>query len=154
MRLLVAVAVLLMCGAEALASGGINCEAKDEVVTFDVGAGVSRGMGAAIFSFDGTVTIKDPKIAPDLTNTKFELDNVAQYWLDGEELRLRLYRERVGDKPHGYVELEILTKARTGDDDEGLYAGRYQLSTYDTLDENTVEAVTSSYEGKVSCFVE
>jgi hypothetical protein len=153
MRFVVAVAVFSMCAGEAQASGGINCEAKDKAVSIDVSAGVSRGMGAAIFSFDGTLEIDDPRVAPDLANTKFELDHVAQYWLDGEELRLRLYRERVGDKPHGYVELSIETKSR-GDEDEGVYAGRYQLSTYDTVDENTVEAVTSSYEGEVSCFVE
>ncbi len=154
MRLLVAVAVFLMCAGGASASGGISCEAKDKAVSFDVSAGVSRGLGAAIFSFDGTVAILDKKIADDLATTKFERDHVAQYWLDGEELRLLLYREREGDKPHGYVELQVVTKARPGDDEEGLYAGRYQLSTYDTVDENTVEALTSSYEGDVSCFVE
>ncbi|MBL8578449.1 MAG: hypothetical protein JNK47_14585 [Mesorhizobium sp.] len=151
---LVAVAVLSICAGEALASGGLSCEAKDKAVSFDVSAGVSRGLGAAIFSFNGAVKVADKKVATDLANTAFELDHVAQYWLDGEELRLRLYREHEGDKPHGYVELEILTKALPGDDGEGIYEGSYSLGTYDTVDENTVEAITSSYEGKVSCFVE
>ncbi|MBX3582020.1 MAG: hypothetical protein KF810_09005 [Rhizobiaceae bacterium] len=152
MRILVAVAVFSMCAGGASASGGINCEARDKAVSFEVSAGVSRGLGAAIFSFDGKVTIKDKKIASDLVNTKFERDHVAQYWLDGKELRLLLYREREGDKPHGYVELGIVTKAKPGDDDDGIYGGDYTLSVFDTS--NSDEGLTVTRKGKVSCFVE
>ena len=152
MRFPVAVAVFSMCAGGASASGGINCEAKDKAVSFEVSAGVSRGLGAAIFSFDGKVTIKDKKIASDLVNTKFERDHVAQYWLDGKELRLLLYREREGDKPHGYVELGIETKARPGDDGEGVYDGSYTLSVFDTS--KSGDGVTVTREGRVSCFVE
>lgn len=77
-----------------------------------------------------------------------------QYWLDGEDLRLLLYREREGDKPHGYVELTIETTARPGDDGEGFYDGRYSLSVFDITDENGGEGVTVTREGVVVCSAE
>jgi hypothetical protein len=111
-------------------------------------------MGAAIFSFEGKLEISDKAIAADLGRTTFAREHVAQYWLDGEELRLLLYREREGDKPHGYVELTILTKARPGDDGEGMYDGSYALAVFDTTEENGGEGVTVEREGDVNCSVE
>lgn len=138
----------------ALASGGVNCSADAEGVSFEVGGGASRGMGAALFSFEGTLAVAGPDVADDLAKTSFAREHVAQYWLDGEELRLLLYREREGDKPHGYVELTIRTKARPGDDGEGMYDGRYALTVFDMTDENGGEGVTISREGEVACSVE
>jgi hypothetical protein len=137
----------------ASASGGVQCSADANGVTFEVGGGVSRGMGAALFSFEGRLEVADKAIAADLARTTFARDHVAQYWLDGEELRLLIYREREGDKPHGYVELTLETKARPGDDGEGMYDGRYMLRIFDMTDENG-EGITVSREGDVECFVE
>ena len=110
----------------------------------------TRGMGSPIFSFDGKVDIKDKSIAADLRQTAFQMDHVAQYWLDGKELRLDLYRERESDKPHGYVELVLYTKALG---DELGYAGRYELIVYDGVDD-TSEAKEARFNGKVECTVE
>jgi hypothetical protein len=111
-------------------------------------------MGAALFSFEGTLAVAGPDVADDLAKTSFAREHVAQYWLDGEELRLLLYREREGDKPHGYVELTIRAKARAGDGGEGMYDGRYTLTVFDMTDENGGEGVTISREGEVACSVE
>ncbi len=138
----------------AFASGGVNCAASADGVTLEVGGGVSRGMGAALFSFEGKLEVADKAVAADLARTTFARDHVAQYWLDGEDLRLLIYREREGDKPHGYVELTIETKARPGDDGEGMYDGRYMLRVFDMTNENGGEGVTVSSEGVVECFVE
>ena len=145
--------VVLACQ-PAFASGGVHCSADAEGVTFEVGGGASRGMGAALFSFEGKLEIADKAIAADLGTAAFAREHVAQYWLDGEELRLLLYREREGDKPHGYVELTIRTKARGGDDGEGMYDGRYKLSVFDTTEENGGEGITVEREGDVECFAE
>lgn len=152
MRLPVTLALFSIFAGEALASGGINCEAKDAAVAFDLGGGVTHGMGAPLFSFNGVLKVNDQTVAEDLAETTFALDHVAQYWLDGEELKLRLYRERDGSKPHGYVELGIVTTAKPGDDGEGVYDGDYTLNVFDTS--NNDEGVTVTREGKVSCFVE
>jgi hypothetical protein len=111
-------------------------------------------MGAPLFSFEGNLEIADKAITPDLARTTFVRDNVVQYWLDGEDLRLLIYREREGDKPHGYVELTIETNARPGDDGEGMYGGSYALRVFDMTNENGGEGMTVSREGAVECFVE
>lgn len=133
------------------ASGGIGCEAKDRRAEIDLQAGVTRGMGSPLFSLQGTATLKDRKVAADLRRTRFADDHVAQYWLDGDELRILLYRERPAGKPHGYVQLTIEAKSRG--DDEGTYSGSYAVSVYDGVDD-TSEARTASFEGRIRCFVE
>lgn len=154
MRLFVFISAFVLSAGAALASGGVNCSADADGVAFEVGGGVSRGMGAALFSFEGTLAVADPGVADDLAKTSFAREHVAQYWLDGEELRLVLYREREGDKPHGYAELTIRTKARAGDDGEGVYDGRYTLSVFDMAAGNDAEGATTRREGDVSCFAE
>lgn len=144
------VLVALACQ-PAFASGGLHCSADADGVTFEVSGGVTRGMGGPLFSLEGVVEIADKAIAADLAKTAFSREHVAQYWLDGEDLRLVLYREREGDKPHGYVQLTIATKTRPGDDGEGFYDGRYALSVFDTTDNN---GVTIEREGAVSCSAE
>ena len=107
-------------------------------------------MGGPIFAFESTVEIRDRSIAVDLRKTKFGMDHVAQYWLDGKELRLGLYREREGDKPHGYVELVIYTKSAG---DEIGYGGSYELTVYDGVGDDA-EAKEATFKGKVECSVE
>lgn len=154
MRLAVAVSVFALWASAALASGGVHCSADEDGVAFEVGGGASRGMGAALFSFEGTLSVGEPGLADDLATTAFAREHVAQYWLDGEEVRLLLYREREGDEPHGYVELTIRTKARPGDDGEGMYDGRYALRIFDMTDENGGEGVMVSQDGEATCSVE
>lgn len=154
MRATLVLLLALSGGHPAFASGGVHCSADADGVTFEAGGGVSRGLGTALFSFDGKLEIAGKDIAADLGKTEFTREHVAQYWLDGEDLRLLLYREREGDKPHGYVELTIQTKARAGDDEEGLYDGRYTLSVFDTAADDSAEGVTARRVGDVTCFAE
>lgn len=154
MRLILVPVLISLAGQPAWASGGVHCSADGEGVSFDMGGGVTRGMGGPLFSFEGTLEIADKAIAADLARTRFAREHVAQYWLDGEDLRLLLYREREGDKPHGYVQLTIETKAREGDDGEGSYDGRYALSVFDMTNENGGEGVMVEREGGVSCSAE
>ncbi|WP_274627704.1 hypothetical protein [Arvimicrobium flavum] len=134
----------------AAASGGLDCGAKDKKVEFNLHAGVSRGMGSAIFAFESTVKINDQSIAEDLRKTGFSREDVAQYWLDGKDLRLNLYREREGDKPHGYVELVIYTQS---EGDEIGYGGTYELTVYDGVGDNA-EPKEATFKGEVGCSVE
>ena len=137
----------------AFASGGLHCSTDADGVAFEIGGGVTRGMGGLLFSFEGQLDVAGDGIAVDLGKTAFAREHVAQYWLDGEDLRLLLYREREGDKPHGYVELAIETKVR-GEADEGFYDGRYTLTVFDTTLENGGEGVTLNREGEVVCSAE
>ncbi|MFI0847841.1 hypothetical protein [Mesorhizobium sp. IMUNJ 23232] len=142
---------LLMAGAvPAFASGGLSCEAEGGSAKIAVESGVTRGMGSPVFNFRGSVVISEKSVAEDLRTTAFTGEHLAQYWLDGEELRLVLYREREGDKPHGYVEITVLTKSHG---DEGGYAGTYDLTAYDGTGDDP-EGKTVKLEGKIGCFVE
>jgi hypothetical protein len=148
MRLATAIVMLLSAAGSAAASGGLSCDVEDEDVRVAVQSGVTRGMGSPIFQFKGTLEILDKAVTEDLRKTEFEGAHVAQYWLDEQGLRLLLYRERAGDKPHGYVELTILTQAG---DDEGLYGGSYKLSVFDYA---TGKDQSWNFEAPISCFVE
>lgn len=140
---------LLACG-PAIASGGLECTSDGDGVSFEVNGGVSRGMGSVLFSFDARLDIRDDGIAPDLAQTKFQRDHVAQYWMDADDLRLRLYRERDGALPHGYVEL-VIEAVSSGGENAGSYAGRYMLSVFDMTDATGGEGIMVRREGAVGC---
>ncbi|WP_442581484.1 hypothetical protein ACSBOB_05680 [Mesorhizobium sp. ASY16-5R] len=147
----VLMAGLLMAGTlPAFASGGLSCEAEGGPARIAVESGVTRGMGSPVFNFRGSAVISDTAIAEDLRTTAFTGEYLAQYWFDGEDLRLVLYREREGDKPHGYVEITVLTRA---DGDEGGYVGTYKLTAYDGTGDDP-EGRTVKLDGKIGCFVE
>jgi hypothetical protein len=149
MRSIIAAAALLSAVNGAAASGGLWCDIEDKSVRIAINSGVTRGMGGPIFNFAGKVEVLDKAVPADLQKTEFDSAHVPQYWLDDKELRLLLYREREGDKPHGYVELTILTKAS----DEGSYGGRYMLEVFDT-DNASPEGNSWKFEGEISCGAE
>lgn len=147
MRLVIMLALIVASAGSAAASGGLSCDVEDKAARISVESGVTRGMGSPVFNFRASVQVLDPAVSEDLRKTGF--DGPVQYWLDNRNLRLVLYREREGDKPHGYVELTILTEA--GDDDEGVYGGDYKLAVFDYA---TGTDQSWAFEGKIGCFVE
>ncbi|HET9458557.1 MAG TPA: hypothetical protein VFO51_01055 [Sphingomicrobium sp.] len=149
MRWSIAAAALFLDSGQAQASGGLWCDASDKAATIAINSGVTRGLGGPLFNFAGTVGVLDPSVPADLRTTLFETAHVPQYWLDGSELRLLLYRERAGNKAHGYVELTIIAKA--GDD--GAYEGRYTLDLFDAQGASS-EGMSWKFEGAISCGAE
>lgn len=147
MRLATTFVFCSMMTTGAWASGGLSCSSEGDPATIAVDAGITRGMGSPVFSLTGSVEVTDAEVAEDLRKTAFEKENLAQYWLDGEDLRLLLYRERPAEKEHGYVELEIRTKAVA--DEEGSYAGTYLITYWDTTGGG--DAKEKKIEGKVAC---
>ncbi|MER9295977.1 hypothetical protein NKI38_05680 [Mesorhizobium sp. M0621] len=150
MRTIICVATLLSSASAAFASGGIWCNVDDAAVTFDVGAGVTRGMGGPTFNFRGDLEIKARPVGDHLRKTVFEGSNLTQYWLDGKELRLNIYREHQLADTYNYVELTILTKTT----DEGVYDGQYTLAVYDKSADTDKDGKTVELTGKVSCGAE
>ncbi|ESY68251.1 hypothetical protein NKJ90_06070 [Mesorhizobium sp. M0051] len=150
MRTIIGVATLLLSASAAFASGGIWCNVDDDAVAFDVGAGVTRGMGDPTFNFRGDLEIKTRPVGDDLRKTVFEDSNLTQYWLDGKELRLNIYREHQLADTYNYVELTILTKTS----DEGVYDGQYTLAVYDKSADTDKDGKTVELTGKVSCGAE
>ena len=151
MRQFLGFATLLIAASPAIASGGLSCAADDEKAKFMIESGVTRGLGSPVFNFRGEINILDKAVADDLRKTSFDGTHLAQYWLDGANLNLHLYRERQGDKPHGYVDLVITTQPG---DDGGSFHGGYELSVFDMTGDTTGEGRTISASGTLSCFVE
>jgi hypothetical protein len=153
MRFLTTCVALFLMSGNALASGGLSCDSEEDApARIVIEAGMTRGMGSPIFSFKGSVTIADPAVAEDLRKLEFDQQHVPQYWLDMTSLKLRLYREREGDKPHGYVDITIHTQPR--DSEEGTYGGGYTLEVFDMTGDTTGEGKTVKLEGPMSCFLE
>ncbi|MFD2056109.1 hypothetical protein ACFSQT_24495 [Mesorhizobium calcicola] len=150
MRTIIGAAALFLSAGTAVASGGIWCNVDDAAVTFDVGAGVTRGMGGPTFNFRGDLEIKARPVDDHLHKTAFEDSNLTQYWLDDKELRLNIYHENQVANAYNYVELTILTKAS----DEGIYDGQYTLAVYDSTADKDGDGKTADLTGKVSCGAE
>lgn len=150
MRAIICTATLLLSAGSALASGGIWCSAEDAGAIFQVEAGVTRGMGGPTFNFRGDLEILGRPADDSLRKTVFEDSNLTQYWLDGEELRLNIYREHEVAEHINSVELTILTKTS----DEGVYDGRYTLAIYDAAADTDQDGKPVEVKGKVSCGAE
>jgi len=148
MRLFIASAIFIVVGGSAQATGGISCEAEDRATRIRLDAGVTSGMGAPIFAFAGKTEISDERVPADLRTTDFAREHVAQYWLDNQELKLLLYREREDAAEHGYVEATVTTRG----DGAGTYKGDYALTAYTVG--RSGEGTTISLRGKILCEVE
>jgi hypothetical protein len=150
MRTIFCVTALLLSADSAFATGGIWCSAEDAAVKFQVEAGVTRGMGGPTFNFRGDVEILGRPVGDDLRKTVFEDSNLTQYWLDGKELRLLVYREHEVANTYSSVELTIVTKAS----EEGTYDGRYSLAMYEGTADTGGDGMPAALIGKVSCGAE
>jgi len=150
MRAIICTATLLLSAGAAFASGGIWCSADDKAANFEVEAGVTRGMGGPTFNFRGNLEIVGRPDGDSLRKTVFEDSNLTQYWLDGKELRLNIYREHEVAEKINSVELTILTKAS----DEGVYDGQYTLAVYDNAADTEKDGKPVELTGKVSCGAE
>ncbi|RUX21207.1 hypothetical protein EOA27_06615 [Mesorhizobium sp. M2A.F.Ca.ET.037.01.1.1] len=148
MRTVLCGAVLLASVNGGFASGALWCSVDDAKVAFQLDAGVTRGLGGPTFNFRGDLEIKARPATDSLRKTVFEDQNLTQYWLDGEELRLLVYREHEAKDTYRSVELTILTKAS----DESTYDGRYTLAVYDGTAGVSSDPV--EFKGDVSCGAE
>jgi hypothetical protein len=150
MRTIICSAMLLLSAGAAFASGGIWCPADDTAAKFEVGAGVTRGMGGPTFNFRGDLEILSRPDGDSLRKTVFEDSNLTQYWLDDKELRLNIYHEHEAAQRFNSVELTILTKTT----DEGVYDGGYTLAIYDAAADTDQDGKPVEVTGKVSCGAE
>jgi hypothetical protein len=149
MRIVTAFAILAISAGNAMASGGLSCTVESNDLAMSLDGGVARGMGSALSSFSGKLEISSPGVGEDLRVTEFSREHVAQYWLDGEALKLRLYRERESG-PHGYVEVSVETAI--GEERGG--EGKYLISTHDMTNAFDGEAEPIRLTGPIACSVE
>lgn len=138
--------VLALTASPAFATGTLDCVARDGTTEIDVHAVVPYGMGAPLLQVQAATVADLPEVGEDLERAHFE--HAVQYWLDGNEIRLLFYIERV-EGPFGYVELEIRT-SRTDADEEGVYEGTYRLEAADGTSD-APEPVYDRTKGEITC---
>jgi hypothetical protein len=150
MRVLLVGAALIASSLPAVASGSLDCSIKDKSVQIELHSGITRGMGGPFFDFKAELKTSLPSVPKDLQAVTFEMEHLAQRWLDDREAKLVVYREREGDGPHGSVEMTIETK-RIKKDDEGFYAGTYVLEINETAAEGKPQPKPVKLRGRITC---
>lgn len=153
-RFLFAFALGLLAIAPAHATASLSCSFRDATLALEVEGTISRGVGEGVMNFGGTLEIlaKAAAIPANLRKTEFDLSHLTQRWLYGTEVKLRLYRERGENEPHGYVELIVETKRVPRE--ESSYRGTYVLIVYDVPAAQGAEAKTVTLRGRAACSVE
>jgi hypothetical protein len=140
--------LLAFASSPAFASAGLSCEASDKTMKLSLEAGISRGVGEDFFSFKGELEILAAGIPKDFQKIEVAKEHLTQRWLDGRNLKLKIYREREGE-PHGYV--DIVIEAWPRKDEEDQFRGGYTLTIFDMSVKKDGEGKTTTLKGRVTC---
>ncbi|HEX2840006.1 hypothetical protein [Hyphomicrobium sp.] len=144
-------AALLVGFSPARASGNFLCEIDDQALKFSVESTFSHGLGEVFTDFRGHLSVALKDAPEDFTSIEIGAEQLSHHWFAGPDLKLHIYKERIADAPHGYVELIVET--RQSKDDETSYSGAYKLTVFDVGKSSTTEGRTLKAEGNVSCSV-
>jgi hypothetical protein len=151
-RLSVMASACLLAGFHPVhATGNFLCEIDDPSLKFTAESTFSHGLGEGFMNFGGTVTVLLKDAPKDLADLKVDSGQLVHHWFSGGDLKLRLYRERDSEAPHGYVELIVETKRSP--DDETVFEGTYKLEVFDMSKAKDGEGLKLAAEGKASCSV-
>jgi len=135
----------------AQASAGFSCSVEDKTLKLAVEGAFSRGVGEGVINFGGKLEVLAKATPDDFRSVALEREHLTQTWINGRDLKLRMYREREGNAlPHGYVELVLETR-QIGARDELEYAGSYVLTVYHLKSEQDSEGKTFTARGKARC---
>ena len=144
----VAMAVAV-AGSPAWASGGFSCTVEDKALKASVEGAYSRGVGEGVINFGGRIEVLAKAAPEDFRSIELEREHLTQTWIHGRDLKLRMYRERQGSAPHGYVDLVVET--RQSPKDELEYAGTFALTVFHVVSEKDSEGKTFTVRGKATC---
>jgi hypothetical protein len=131
------------------ASAGFSCSIEDKALRVSVEGAFSRGVGEGVINFGGRLEVLAKATPEDLRRLDLERENLTQTWINGRDLKLRMYRERAGAAPHGYVELVLETRQSSRDELE--YAGAYVLTVHHLVSEQDSQGKTFTARGKARC---
>jgi hypothetical protein len=139
-------AVLCLGVTPAAATAAVDCSFSDENLAFDAGATVSHGFGESFARFTGKLEIRAKAAPDDLRKLELDLEHLTQRWFYGNDLKLRLYRERSGEGPHASVELIVETRRASKDKND--YRGSYVLNISRLV---AGEEKTQTLRGRAEC---
>lgn len=144
-----AASLCLWTAAPVHASSGFACSIADKTLALTVEGVFSRGAGEGVMNFGGRLEVLAKAAPEDFRSLDLERENLTQAWIYGRDMKLRIYRERTGNTPHGYVELVLETRQSKRDEPE--YAGTFLLTVFHMASEQSGEGKTFTSRGKVTC---
>lgn len=144
-----ALSLLMLPASTAFASGSLDCSIDDKAVSMSVEGIFSHGLGEALMSLNGTLELRGAGAPDALRKAEIERSHAVQYWLHGQELRLRLYGEKDAGGVNSSFDLAITTRSKSKDAPE--FSGTYVLVVTHFDAKAGPEAKTSRSTGKASC---
>lgn len=149
MKSLIAAGLFSVISFSAFATGGFYCAVENSDVVLEISATTPRGFGAQLIEPTAIKLVqKSNSIPSELRSVDFELKNIAQYWNEGDELRLLAYKEN--DSLNYYNDVQVLLKTKWSKK-EGKYVGTYKVTLNANLTDKPVNKVLS---GKIACDAE
>lgn len=148
-RLIVAAAASCVLALPAWATGNLGCSVDDAAMELNIESVISYGFGEPIVSLRGEIKLKDKAALEHFGTIEFNRNQVSQYWLEGSDLRLYIYRDLEVKSVSGSLDLVIKTLSV---DDEGGFEGRYRLEVSYRGDADTGESQKIEKEGPITCF--
>ena len=82
---------------EAHATGGFSCSIDDNVVKLSAEGLFTRGMGEPVLNFGGNIEVLSKQVPANLRTLELGRNNLAQTWLHGKDIKLKIYQELEGN---------------------------------------------------------
>ncbi len=134
------------------ASGSVSCSISDKSLQLEMSGVISRGVGAGLISVEGEAKSDIAILTGGMKTFTFDREQITQYWLSGQVLKLRIYRESEGS-PHESLDLEIEARQKGGIDSPS-FPGTYTATATSMAGVTGSEAKSATVKGKISCHVE
>jgi hypothetical protein len=147
-----ALTALIATAGPAFATAGLSCSISDKSFQLEMSGVVSHGVGAALISAEGAGKSSIAILSDGMKTFTFDRDQITQYWLNGNVLKLRIYRESEGST-HETLDLEIEARQRGGIDSP-TFPGTYTATATSMAGVTGSEAKSATVKGKISCSVE
>ncbi|GEO85136.1 MULTISPECIES: hypothetical protein [Alphaproteobacteria] len=146
-------ALLLAASAlPAAATARIYCAASDPAAKMSIESAFAARDGKRLVHFRGIVDLMSDKAPDAFASLKLNSGMLRQSWMDGDELRLRIYTDNRDARPFQTFELSIATHASA--DNRDRFTGRYTL-TVESADEKRAAPrdIILSHEAAIFCEV-
>ena len=98
----------MLLGLNAHATGGFSCEYEKDGLTFTVGGVTSHGFASAVVEAGAEIKGKN-------LDQVFKREDMKQYWNAGEEFRATFYAEKELPTTYEYTQATVMTKMNLRD---------------------------------------
>jgi hypothetical protein len=109
-----------------LATGVLDCTIADASLALDAAAVVRQGPGGHVSQLRGKLHVRAKAVPEAFRNIELKPDDLTQRCLYGNDLRLRIYRDRGGNGPS--AELDLVIETRRAKKESLEYSGTYVLT--------------------------